>query len=719
LPQRAPAPVPIVGNEASSEAEDSDSSVESSEESDRDGEPPDTVSVPDAGATGKAPLHDLPRPVAPAVSPPPPEPHTSRYHYRPEQVDGNWTRWPQERVERPLPPKDVSESDERHRGPLLLADRPFVEEHRPAAEPSRTASGYAFSAAQLRQWGQDEAAHHAAPSSRPEPAPNPAAAQARQRTANPGQAKPAAGASRAKRAPEPPRAAPSSTPRTLPRDPRTPYTWSGEWHYLPRFMAEQLTVAVRKNMAWTTIRHPDPVFPQLGVLKDFYLVRENLRSCLEFRLNPQSAAEPITHFVQPGDARFHVLEILPPMVARAEPPPFYRRPGPDWRQPPSGSRPMGGPNDPLHFYSTDPRSPRYRAPRATDERPRNPMPEAESWRRHTRRADGNRSDRTRAGASRDVPRARRTAPQTESPRIDVPPIILRDSQGKRRSSVDLLGAALREHALRESSAAAGRSSEADVLQAMQAIMDDADRFTSSAYPDAFASLAKATAIIDELRAKGFDLRMLHELQEDLAYPRLKGDHVDRPAGFAQAFPGSDSDDDYRSYLRQKYRKVFSLDITHSIFGQMLGRIQHKLGHYITDLGAEALLEAVIRHNYSAGQKQSLLRDLVLQRGEMTERAVDAVPAFKQQVEERVNEKLRELERTDPDKVRTADHRRAQQDNLRKAVLAEEVAAMHDQYLQSSPHAELVLPVKSQFPANVWRTVVGKAIAELEKEHDAD
>lgn len=724
----APAPASLADSDASSatddssEAEDSDGSVESSEETDSDDRQPDAASISAASMTGQEPLHDLPRPVAPALPSPAPEPHSSRYHYSADEVDSNWTRWPQERVDRPLPPREVSEDGDGDRGPLLLGDRPLLKENEPAAESSRNAGSYAFSAAQLRQWGRSDVP-------RPAPASRPAATDTtRQGTANPGPAKPKADRSRARHAAAPSRATPSSTSQALPLDRRIPYTWSGEWHYLPRFMAEQLTMAVRNNMAWTTIRHSDLIFPQFGVLKDFYLVRDNLENGLEFRLNPGVAAKPITYSVRPGDARFHVLEILPLPVAWAEPPPFYPGPGSGWRQPPSRSRRMGGPGDPLHFYSTDPWSPRYRAPsggqeppvgsrhaHASEDRPRDPRLHEDSGGRRPRYTDRKRT----AGTSRGVSPARRAAMSTQSSRIDVVPIILRNPQGKRSPGVDLLGAALRQDALRKASAGTGRSSKKDVLRAMQAIMDDASLFTRSAYPEAFASLANATRIIDELRAKGFDLRMLHELQEDLAYPRLKGTHVDKPAGFALAFNDSDSDDDYRSYLRQKYLKVFSFDITDSIFEQMLGRIQNKLGHYIAELGAESLLEEVVKHDYSAEQKQSLLHDLVLQRGEMTERAVDAVPAFKQKIEERVNEKLLELERTDPDKVRTVDHRRAQQDNLRKAVLAQEAAAMHDEYLRSSAHAELVLPVKSQFPANVWRTVIGKAIPALEKEDDAD
>ena len=513
------------------------------------------------------------------------------------------------------------------------------------------------------------------------------------------------------------------------------------------------------GLAWTSMRHPDPVFPMSGRLKDFYLVRANLHTDLVFTLSPPGLANPTTYTVKAGDMRAHVLEILPPLASQAAHSPFRRGQAPFTAR----SRVRGGPDDPLPFYSRDPMSPRYAGIRGKQPRPARefgandqpPMSEKAFWHERTRRADGHASSRRATGASRKSFPPERAAAPAEPPHIDVMPIALRDRQGKNLPGIDLLGMELRETAVRslgasrEGRRAPARASDAEIIQAMQAIVDD-DRVLKNTYPNAVANLANANAIIVRLIDGGFDLRMLLDLKEELHYPYIRGENVAEPAGFAQAFrdyaarhaqyelqaEGSGrhaveeperqaelqrrrdamvaSNDDYKAYLKKKYRNVFSLDINAPLFSQMLGRIQSKLTSHINQLSADALMRELDRLNYSAGQRQSLLNNLILQKGRFDDRAIDAVPAFKQMIEDRVEERLRLLGQQEPDKVRTADQRSAQRGNLRKDVLATEAQDMHDRYLDSSEHAGLARQIKSRYSDEAWRSAIDGAIQKLEE-----
>ncbi|KAF1042253.1 MAG: hypothetical protein GAK35_02824 [Herbaspirillum frisingense] len=583
-----------------------------------------------------------------------------------------------------------------------------------------------------------------------------------------------------------PRPAPAAF--SPPLDLRLASTHTFEWNWLPMTLAHAMSDTVRAGYEWTTIQHVDLNRPFSGVLKTYYLIKDRIRNDLVFDLSPPGTPNPIKFAVLRGDPRFHVLEILPPLVFV---PPGAER---------NGVPPMPAPDGPLHFYSDDPMSPRYRDPKlrgntgmpsmnqplpeepplpgeddgdpskyrpAQQEVPRRPrqrrpaesvhepeqMSEEQFWQRRTKH---------RTPKPAETGKHRTKAPRGQSGRaepveIAATPIVLRDSNNRRVAKMYLLGQAL--HAagvaalLRPSSSPSQPLKDEDVAKAMQKIVDNERLFSKERYPDAAHSLANATKIIDGLVANGFDLRMLRELKEDLGYLRNKIDGTPEPAAFLPVFADyaqrrarqeiyadddsrrawramdkdaraaelerrcgemKASNEDFKTYLKQKYSNVFHLDLNESVFEQILGRIQIKLNTYISQLAADAVVKELADSAYSAEQKQSLLHNLKLQQGEITERAVAGVPAFKQLIEQRVDERLRELETQEPDKVNTAEKRRVQRDNLTRDVMNNEGHDIHERYLAESEHAALLRPIWSQFPINDWRAVLKVLIPKLEQ-----
>ncbi len=871
-----------------------------------------------APASAKASASSVP-------SPPPllPEPNERRgaYHFGSADLDWDWQEMKVEfRVPAPLPqaPEDAIDlAAVRKDGRLLMISDTAYEEPEVAAPPAplhsssdgsaadtlqvqetpparaaQTSSSYGFTARELHQQGRSATmpdhrspAPDAAPLPRrataPQTSDNKARASASADTAQPGQAPKAA-----PKAQPAPTAGPHEQPGpqapifyavpvpvpvptfVLPPDPRIPWCASAPFYSLPAAMRDELMLAAMRNEYCTTVWHPDMNNPVFGMLKLYYVVRDNIPATSAFPLSPAGTPNPIFYTVHPGNPFCHVMEILPLRSVNAPPPGFRQAPppvSPTWM--PSARMPSSRqPGGPFAHPSTDRRSPRFVDPDRVGIFDQEPAPEPVRRPRvwvdspsfddshveaPTEQSQGGSSRRprcshrygreqaeasARTGTSGTSGRRKKQAPSPEEfwdeqarhrshhskrkrPRRDKHEKHDRPTRHDRPSGsrqpeptfqedmplaqaeendiiidiapldmgvhapVQVLGTTLPQEARARALKAEldrlayerqpiPRHPERDVPltdeqvnKEIDAMLNDPGELNKPEFKDAKPTLSRAEAIVNELRNKGFDLGRLNDLHVDLGYMWNNGEadtrrvelgkaftisKVEPPPAFAAAFSalcdkllenevrinarlydkmapaerdaalaakraefeGADKAP-YMDYLRQRYARVFSFEMTNPMLKAMWTRVRHKLSAKINELAAAAVTDSATFQSYDQARRQRLQQHLALQKNGLSEDGIDKDPGFRKLFDERLEQKLRALSESEPDKMSTPEKRQAQRSNLSKALLGSEGLAMHEQYLLNSEFGTILRPVKQQLAANTWAAVMDRLATEME------
>ncbi|MET2989574.1 hypothetical protein G5B88_04195 [Herbaspirillum seropedicae] len=304
-----------------------------------------------------------------------------------------------------------------------------------------------------------------------------------------------------------------------------------------------------------------------------------------------------------------------------------------------------------------------------------------------------------------------------------------------------------------------------VNNAIDKMLNDPGDLNNPDFKDAKPSLARAEAIVNALTEMGFDLGRLNDLHVDLGYLWNKGERdtrraqlglvsdiskVEPPPAFAAAFAAlcdrlmenerkanaqqydkmtpqareaalaakraefeAADHAPYMDYLRQRYAKVFSFEMDQPMLKAMWTRVRHKLSTKVNELAAAAVTGSATFQAYGQAQRQRLQHHLSLQKNGLSEAGIDSDPGFRKVFDERLEQKLRALAQSEPEKMSTPEKRQAQRSNLSNMLLGSEGLALHEQYLLESEFGAVLRPVKQQLAANTWTSVMHRLASDIE------